>query len=730
MKSIIRQIEEALGGKVALHQAPTKPCLLDGVMAYRENQPKYAFDEQGRLIGLNLASTGLDDNSWKRIVALFEEQQIRLQALNLCDNRLKSFTSPPFIAEMIVLDLDDNPLEYPPPETVDKGQDAILRFLQVAATQGTRDAFEVKMLIVGEGDTGKTTLWNLLQNPDHPVPDEDQKSTVGIQVEEGWSFDHLDRPGDTFFVNLWDFGGQEIQYMTHQFFLTRRSFYVLLADARREAANFPYWLDIINLLGRDQTDQGKLPVLVVLNEKGNRNPAPPYDPATIAEQYPELEISKREVDFAVKDGRMEVVTRAIQEILCHRIGHLPIKIPLLWDEVRNRIKILQKSENQNHINHQQFTEICASCGVKNRRQQDDLSQLFHDLGIILHFREPTLEDFIVLNPDWAVNAVYAILKNDDVQDINQGRFNKVLLKDIWTDNGFSVAEQDKLLNLMLKDGLEVCFRAMENNEELFIAPQLLPEEPPEGIAWIDSPTILRYVYHYPFMPKGIVGRLIVRLHEDIEQCEEAGCVNSNWRKMVWKNGVYLKKDKCRARMRYSRDREQGREIIKIEVQGDAADDRKYVLREIRQQLDLIHRCSFPSLKFFQKIPCNCEECGKSLEPYEHDYDVLLERMKQKVAAAECQKSFQMVPVQQLLDGITVETSASVDKPIGISVSEVEETINNNSPHSSDTEKGPQKQKHWYQQWWAWVAGAVTLLAGIAGFTGYTLSDIWQWFNKQ
>ncbi|MCI5137594.1 MAG: hypothetical protein D3922_04075 [Candidatus Electrothrix sp. AR1] len=375
--NIIRQIEQILGEGVTLHPATALPTLLDGVMAFKEGQPKYALDEQGRLIGLNLAATGLDDERWQEIEGLLKEHHVHLQALNLCENQLKKFVPPHNIAELVALELEDNPLEFPPQETVDRGPAAVLRFIQDAVAQGTRDAFEVKMLIVGEGETGKTTLWNLLQNPDHPVPDPKQNSTVGIQIKEGWEFQHLDRPDETFFVNLWDFGGQEIQYMTHQFFLTRRSFYVLLADARREAANFPYWLDIINLLGRDSEKKEQLPVLVVLNAKGNRNPAPPYDPATVAEQYPDLDISKKEVDFAQQDNGLESLTKTIKEILCHQIAHLPIQIPRLWDEVRAEIKTLQKEKN--HICHDDFVQICARHGLKERDQQDDLSQLFHDL---------------------------------------------------------------------------------------------------------------------------------------------------------------------------------------------------------------------------------------------------------------------------------------------------------------------------------------------------------------
>ena len=35
-------------------------------------------------------------------------------------------------------------------------------------------------------------------------------------------------------MNIWDFGGQEIYYATHQFFLTKRSLYVLVIDNRKE----------------------------------------------------------------------------------------------------------------------------------------------------------------------------------------------------------------------------------------------------------------------------------------------------------------------------------------------------------------------------------------------------------------------------------------------------------------------------------------------------------------
>lgn len=644
---IVKKIEALLGKNFVLNLPKNGSDQLRGVMGFQKDFAKYALDEEGRLAGLNLAGKNLTSAKWKEIVSLLEKEEVRLQALDLNENQLTEFSLSPSLAQLTDLDIDDNPIESLPDEIKKQGKEAVLRFLKDLQIQGARELFEVKMLIVGEGETGKTTLWNLLQNPAHPVPDPTQKSTVGIQIKEGWRFPHLDRPNDEFLVNLWDFGGQDIQYMTHQFFLTRRSFYVLLADGRREVANFPYWLQIIELLGCETTGEEPLPILVILNEKGNPIAKMPYDPETVKKDYPKLHILKHEVDFGKKDdARMEALTKTIKQILCRQIDHLPLTIPAYWEKVRQKLYHLRSS--MNHITADRFSAICEEEGIMESQQQADLSQLLHDLGVILHFREdPRLADFIVLNPQWAVNAIYEIMKHDEVKKVNQGRFDQTLLQKIWTENGYTIGEQGKLLNLMLKNNLEVCFQAIENQREIFIAPQLLPDVKPTDLQWKETPETLRYIYHYPFMPKGIIGRLIVRLNEFIE--------SSGQRKVVWENGMILKKEQCRAQVQFVTDKE-GRQIIKIEVQGTSAEYRKNVLRDIRQQLDMIHRRSFPALRLFQKVPCNCLECEKSVAPFEHDFKELQDNKAKNAdkARAQCGYTFDLIPVQQLLDGVFKE----------------------------------------------------------------------------
>ena len=103
---------------------------------------------------------------------------------------------------------------------------------------------EVKVLLVGEGGSGKTSLVKRLMGQGF---DPNESQTHGINIR------HKDfappTPGsDPVHVRFWDFGGQEIMHATHQFFLSQRSVYVLVLDARKEEAA-EYWLKHIESFG-------------------------------------------------------------------------------------------------------------------------------------------------------------------------------------------------------------------------------------------------------------------------------------------------------------------------------------------------------------------------------------------------------------------------------------------------------------------------------------------------
>lgn len=160
------------------------------------------------------------------------------------------------------------PLVNPPPEIVKQGNDAILNYFRERESGGVDHLYEAKMLILGEGGAGKTSLLRRLYQPDQPLPAESE-STKGIAI---YRHEFSLSNGRRFRLNVWDFGGQEIYHATHQFFLTRRSLYLLVDDTRKDHKSvsdegFKYWLELVDVFG------GHSPVLIFQNEKGGRSKA-------------------------------------------------------------------------------------------------------------------------------------------------------------------------------------------------------------------------------------------------------------------------------------------------------------------------------------------------------------------------------------------------------------------------------------------------------------------------
>jgi internalin A len=85
---------------------------------------------------------------------------------------------------------------------------------------------EAKLILVGRGAVGKTSLVNRLV---YNRFDKREKKTEGIQITE-WPL-RLNRK-EQVRLNIWDFGGQEIMHTTHQFFLSERSLYLLVLNGR------------------------------------------------------------------------------------------------------------------------------------------------------------------------------------------------------------------------------------------------------------------------------------------------------------------------------------------------------------------------------------------------------------------------------------------------------------------------------------------------------------------
>jgi Leucine-rich repeat (LRR) protein len=514
------------------------------------------------------------------------------------------------------LDVDGQPIETPPPEVVKEGVEAIKNYWRQRQEAGVDYLCEAKLLILGEAGAGKTSLAQKIMDRNYELKP-GESSTEGIEVLQ-WSFPAAVRVKHDaaeelvqrdFRVNIWDFGGQEVYHATHQFFLTRRSLYVLVADDRKEDTDFNYWLQAVELLS------DRSPLLIVRNEKQDRQRD--INLGSLRARFPNLKEAYR-TNLATNRGLDDLVKAIRQEL--ERLPHIGTPLPRTWKRVRETLE----RDPRNHIGIDEYLAICQEHGFKRREDKLQLSGYLHDLGICLHFQEdPVLSRTVILKPKWGTDAVYRVLDDHAVIN-NRGRFGPADLARIWSEDEYA-AMHHELLRLMMR--FQLCYQVPQ--EESYIAPQLLSSTQPT-YEW-DEHRSLVLRYEYDFMPKGLLTRLIVALNHRI--ADQA---------LVWKSGVILERDGTRAEVieDYPRRR------ITVRVAGP---DTRGLLAIIDDQLERIHR-SFPRLKYEKYLPCNCEVCRQLPEPFTYSLTELKD-FAQTGDRIQCRVSRKLVDAATLIRDI-------------------------------------------------------------------------------
>lgn len=245
--------------------------------------------------------------------------------------------------------VEDCPLTNPPAEIVAQGNAAILNYFAERAKGPTDHLYEAKMLVLGEGGSGKSSLIRRLYHPElKELPKEDE-TTKGIVIER---CDFPMKNGRTFRLNVWDFGGQQIYHATHQFFLTQRSLYVLLDDTRSSDKSvsdktFRYWLELIDVFSEHS------PVLIYQNEKSGRSKAIDFD--GIQRQYPNVgKLYRGNLDGL---NSTDQIRNAIEDFAV-MLPHIGEELPASWVVIRAEIEKLAKTKHVIPV--EEYLALCST----------------------------------------------------------------------------------------------------------------------------------------------------------------------------------------------------------------------------------------------------------------------------------------------------------------------------------------------------------------------------------
>lgn len=362
------------------------------------------------------------------------------------------------------------------------------------------------------------------------------------------------------------------------------------------------------------------PLLIIKNEKQDRQRE--INERQLRGEFTNLKETLA-TNLAINRGLQEILT-----IIKHYIARLPhvgTELPRTWVKVRETLEC----DPRNYISLDEYLFICQENGFTSLKDKLQLSGYLHDLGICLHFQDDDLlMKTVILKPTWGTDAVYKVLDNSRIIE-NMGQFNRHDLANIWHEDKY-VTMRAELLRLMMN--FKLCYE-IPSCPSTYIAPQLLSPNQPNYL-WEDTNNLLLR-YEYEFMPKGILTRFIVEMHSWIEK-----------QTCVWKNGVVLNKDRTRAEIveyyRYHKG--------EIRIFGNHKRD---LLTAIRHEFEKIHR-SYERLRFSTLVPCNCEICKGNQKPYFYPLRILYKFLEDKQNQIQCQTSYQMVKVRELLDDIEPE----------------------------------------------------------------------------
>ncbi len=524
-----------------------------------------------------------------------------------------------FLKSKFSYDLDNNPFKFPPKEIVKLGKKAIIEYFE-HAEHGTSILQEAKLIIIGEAGAGKTTFAKKIINPNAEMP-KPEDTTLGIDVHN-WLFSETKK--QNFNVKLWDFGGQDIYHGTHQFFFSKKSLYVLLADAREQRTDFNYWLNTVEQLTGEES-----PLVILFNKKQNRD-WQLDDKYGLKRRFGDIirNIINIDLSNSAKIPEMQITIK-------NEITNLPqigYTLPSSWVNIRYELNKIKEK----FISFKEFRKICNQNGIVRPQVIKIISKLFSNIGVFIHFIEEdtSLQDIIFLDSNWLTKTVYSLLDSEIVKskkgEITRDDINKIL----ETDEIYF--EIDKFVELLKKFSLIYKINGSNN----YIVPvHLKPGQPYKQWKFSEKKDIYKFRYLFDnYMPKGIMSRLIVALHQYIYN-----------NKLVWTRGVNISNSIDRQDTFAEIIETYGRENrFDIQIYGK---NQKDLLQRIIYYFDKILK-SFDKLTYEKQVPCNCDTCKISDKPYFYNYSELIERKENDKITIECRKKpYLDANINELIEGV-------------------------------------------------------------------------------
>ena len=382
--------------------------------------------------------------------------------------------------------------------------------------EGLVETHECKVIFLGKGDAGKTSIIKRIKNEGFTL---EKTTTKGISITDWLPFD--DCAGK---VNIWDFGGQIELDIAHKCFMTPRSVYVVVFSAienstiDREAVR---WLDTISTFAEDS------PVILVIN-KIDKYQNSSLNERALIEKYPNIVLPVIRTSACTNEG-----LPALAEAICESVRN-SVSYNSLFNRKWLIIKRALESNTSKYIGDTEFEAICNNAGVSSQYLHQLILDWFRVLGVSFYYKDGNRCDMLkdkyyVLNPNWLVNGMYRLITHS--KDGNPFVSHDEIFKLMQTpqvddvEPGIIYSKEETRFVLDVARYFEISYET--NNSGIFH--EFLPmksrkDEIDSNLAIVQN---LHIRWTSDYIPLILAYRLMVRRFVDLEQDK------------VWRYGAYF-----------------------------------------------------------------------------------------------------------------------------------------------------------------------------------------------
>jgi internalin A len=629
-------LSDCLGGLTRLtalnldgNQLTNLPALLGGLhgltsLNLARNRIEVLPDSLSRLTGLTLLNLG---KNRLRVLPDYVGTFTRLRTLDVTGNELTALpASLGDLSNLANLHLDGNPWNLPP-EILRQGTAAVLAFLGARSSSDTVRLWRSKLLIVGEATVGKTSLFKRLTGGEY---DRAEPQTHGVHVED-MMLEHPDTPEVRMRISTWDFGGQLEYRATQRFYLTERSLFVLVwnARARWRDGKLLAWLDSITARAP------QAPVLVVATHVDDASAA--LLPDDLRSTYPSV-VGIHQVDSRTRRG-IDELREMIREFAA-RLPLMGVEWPRSWVRAVDAIQELPGVR----ASIGEVNDVLSAASVTRLDARETVIRAMHDLGDIVHFREDReLADTVVLKPTWLDGRITAVLDSDLVAG-SGGVLSRAEARRLWGDRETGLIE---LLPRMM-ERFDLAYRVgdPDDSTDIALVVERLADARPEGVtkAWAragapEDSTEVGYAFRLRSRQAGIPSWFIARMHRHTMG-------------LHWSRGVLLHdRDPENPAWALVEDDDSDQPTVSIRVRGRFPVHFLSVLTDGFKQI-VQHR--YEGLITTTLVYCTCRDAGEPcgyLFTFQQLMDEAHDTDPDSTHQVRCGRSKKKLDARRLLDGL-------------------------------------------------------------------------------